>query len=98
MHLKNQPPVYVPDEHQAEIEKLSKAALMDMVWDYAMQFAGVTDYVFDAEEGKAIAEFRARREIILAMRKRQPELEREAADRAIALVQQAADRARQASR
>jgi hypothetical protein len=86
MNLKNQPPVYVPDEHQAEIEKLSKAALMDMVWDYAMQFAGVTDYVFDTD-GKAIAEFRSRREIILALRQRQPELEREAREQALRLVE-----------
>jgi hypothetical protein len=92
MHLKNQPPVYVPDEHQAEIEKLSKAALMDMVWDYAMQVAGVTDFVLD-DEGKAIAEFRARREIILNLRKRQPKLEREGRNRALAMIA-AADKAR----
>jgi hypothetical protein len=89
MNLKNQPPVYVPDEHRAEIEKLSKAALMDMVWDYAMQFAGVTDYVFDVEEGKAIAEFRSRREIILDLRQRQPELEREAKNQALAILAKA---------
>jgi hypothetical protein len=86
MNLKNQPPVYVPDEHIAEIEKLSKAALMDMVWDYAMQFAGVTDYVFDVTEGKAIAEFRNRREIILAMRRRQPELLKEGQKRALDMI------------
>jgi hypothetical protein len=90
MNLKNQPPVYVPDEHCAEIEKLSKAALMDMVWDYAMRSAGVSDYVFDKEEEKAIAEFRATREVILLMRKRQPELERQCRNQALALAEAAA--------
>lgn len=85
MNLKNQPPVYVPDEHRAEIEKLSKAALMDMVWDCAMQFAGISDYVFDTD-GKAIGEFRARREVIMALRQRQPKLEEEAAEQALAIV------------
>ncbi len=40
MHLKNQPPVFVPDQYRAEIEKLSKAALMDMVWDFATRCSG----------------------------------------------------------
>lgn len=35
MNLKNQPPVFVPHKYTAEIEKLSKAFLMDMVWDFA---------------------------------------------------------------
>lgn len=35
MHLKNQPPIFVPAKYRAEIEKHSKAALMDMVWDLA---------------------------------------------------------------
>lgn len=73
MNLKNQRPVFVPDEHRAEIEKLSKAALMDMVWDYAQQI-GAADAL--AEHGKALtgdyaatmAEFRKRREIILSYR------------------------------
>lgn len=66
MHLKNQPPVFVPEEFQAEIEKLSKAALMDMVWDYAMQIAG------GENQGVSITmdEFRKRREIILTHRSR----------------------------
>ena len=91
MNRKNQPPVYVPDEHMAEIEKLSKAALMDMVWDYAMQFAGITDYVFDTE-GKAIAEFRSRCEIILAMRRRMPEMIEEGRKRALEMVAKAGGR------
>jgi hypothetical protein len=35
MNLKNQGPIFVPDRFRGEIEKLSKAALMDMVWDLA---------------------------------------------------------------
>jgi hypothetical protein len=92
MNLKNRRPVYVPGEHIAELEKLSKAALMDMVWDYAMQFAGVTDYVFDIEDGKAIAEFRNRREIILAMRQRHPELIKEGQKRALEILAKAGSR------
>lgn len=37
MHLNAKPPVLVPYKHWAEIEKLSKAALMDMVWSLAGQ-------------------------------------------------------------
>lgn len=35
MHLKNIPPALVPYKHTGELEKLSKAALMDMVWSLA---------------------------------------------------------------
>lgn len=35
MHLKAKPPIFVPVEYRAEIESLSKAALMDLVWDFA---------------------------------------------------------------
>ena len=35
MNLKNQPPVFVPNQFRKEIEALSKATLMDMVWDLA---------------------------------------------------------------
>ena len=94
MNLKNQPPVYVPDEHRAEIEKLSKAALMDMVWDFSMQFAGITDYCFDTEQ-KAIAEFRSRREIILSMRQRMPELIEQGQKQALEMVAKAAKAERQ---
>jgi hypothetical protein len=34
MALRNKPPVPVAREYRAELAKLSKAALMDMVWDY----------------------------------------------------------------
>ena len=37
MNIKNKRPIFVPAEYQAEIEALSKAALMDTVWDMATQ-------------------------------------------------------------
>jgi len=40
VNIKNQGPIFVPDQHQKEIENLSKAALMDMVWDMATQLTG----------------------------------------------------------
>jgi hypothetical protein len=43
MNLKNQPPIFVHEAYRAEIEKLSKAALMDIVWDLAQRCAGETD-------------------------------------------------------
>ncbi len=39
MNLKNQRPIFVPPEHQPTLEKLSKAALMDLVWDMAALLA-----------------------------------------------------------
>jgi len=36
INLRNKPSVLVPREHRHEFAKLSKAALMDMVWHYAM--------------------------------------------------------------
>jgi hypothetical protein len=63
MNLKNQQPVFVPFKFRAEMEKLSKAALMDMVWDYAFEMEGeVPD--------DAMAEFRRRWEIVKAYRER----------------------------
>lgn len=62
MNLKNHPPIFVPHRFRAEIEKLSKAALMDIAWDYAMQFAG------NAGKHATIAELRERIEIIQSHR------------------------------
>jgi hypothetical protein len=47
------------------MEALSKAALMDMVWDYAFQMSGAN--LMD----DAMNEFRARRDIVLEHRKRE---------------------------
>lgn len=64
MNLKNRPPVFVPAEHRREIEALSKAALMDMVWDYAAQHAETVD-----APDAIMDEFRRRREIVMLHRK-----------------------------
>lgn len=66
MNLKNRPPVFVPREFQREMEKLSKAALMDMVWDYAQQVSGD----FNSPEATMRA-FRIRREIVLMHREQE---------------------------
>lgn len=63
MHLNAQKPVLVPEKYRDEIEKISKAALMDIAWDYAVQLSGG----FPDEE--AMQEFRSRRETILIHRK-----------------------------
>jgi hypothetical protein len=63
MNLKNQPPIFVPAQYRAEIEQLSKAALMDMVWDYATQLA-----MTPTNDETAMDEFRQRRDIILTHR------------------------------
>lgn len=64
MNLKNQRPVFVPLEFQAEIEKLSKAALMDVVWDFAFQIG-------EEFPDKAMEEFRRRWGIVELHRKQQ---------------------------
>jgi hypothetical protein len=64
MNLKNRKPIFVPFEFQYEIEQLSKAALMDMVWDYALRNSN------EQRPDEAMAEFRHRREIILTRRNR----------------------------
>jgi hypothetical protein len=43
MHLKNIPPALVPYKHTGELGKLSKAALMDMVWSLAAQLTECCD-------------------------------------------------------
>jgi len=58
MHLKNKPPVFVPAQFVGEFEKLSKAALMDIAWDYAMQMTGTSD------DKDAAAELRERAALI----------------------------------
>jgi hypothetical protein len=62
MHMNAKRPVLVPKEYWAEIEKLSKAALMDIVWDYAQRCAS-------AQNHEAIMdELRAETDIILTHR------------------------------
>ena len=63
MNLKNKQPIFVPDQFQDEIEKLSKAALMDMVWDLAVQLSS------GQSDEATMAELRRRRDVILIHRK-----------------------------
>ena len=67
MHLKNIPPQIVPREYWCEVEKLSKAALMDMVWSLAGQCVNHEDGSDDYRE--VIAKFRAEREMLLLARR-----------------------------
>lgn len=68
MNLKNQPPVFVPQQYCAEIEKLSKAALMDIVWDMAKQLTPPDDDGREAPDSDVIGIVRHEREVILIHR------------------------------
>ena len=65
MHIKAQKPIFVPAAHRAEVEALSKAELMDMVWDYAKRCSDMPVMNDDA----VMEEFRNTREVILHYRK-----------------------------
>jgi hypothetical protein len=67
MHMKNQPPVLVPNNCWVEIERLSKAALMDMVWSFATRCAGN-----EGDPGEIMVELRRERDAILAVRRQAP--------------------------
>lgn len=66
MSVNKRPPAFVPAAHYAEVMALTKAALADMVWDYAQQIAG-SDVDTDI-----MREFRERAEMILTYRKQVP--------------------------
>jgi hypothetical protein len=67
MHLKAQRPIFVPAEYCDEIEKMSKAALMDLAWDFATRCCdGVA-------VGDTMDEFRRSRDIVLTHRKQAAE-------------------------
>lgn len=64
MNLKNQPPILVHPAYRVEIESLSKAALMDIVWSFATRCAGRED-----EPIYPMNEIRRERDAVLAIRK-----------------------------
>lgn len=64
MHLNAQPPIFVPDAHCREIEALSKAALMDIVWNLAAMCSDFCD-----DPAAVMAVFRKEAEVVLAQRK-----------------------------
>ena len=58
MHIRAKRPVFVPATSVAELDKLSKAFLMDVAWDYATQLAG------SEIESDVLKELRERIEIV----------------------------------
>lgn len=66
MHLKNQPPVFVPNVYWSELDKLSKATLMDIAWDYAMQISGESEQ----RPRQIMDELRKRADLIQIYRRR----------------------------
>jgi len=63
VHLKSQKPVLVPFQHWAEIEKLSKAALMDLAWSFATRCCGV-----EGDDSIVMSELRCEAESVLLAR------------------------------
>jgi hypothetical protein len=65
MHLRAKRPIFVPSEYWDEIEAMSKACLMDLVWDFA-----TTQTLDDDDSPEAVMEaLRARIEVITTYRK-----------------------------
>lgn len=69
MNLRAKPPVFVPTRFRAEIEHMSKAALMDLVWDFAMSATHQDDAISaDAIDDAIMTTLRERAEIVLMHR------------------------------
>jgi protein gp37 len=64
MNLKNQPAALVPLSFRPEIEGLSKAALMDIVWSFASRSSGQ-----EGDPDVIMREFRHERDIVTRARK-----------------------------
>lgn len=64
MHLKAQKPALVPFHYWTEIEKLSKAALMDVAWSFAIRCCGI-----ESDDTAIMAELRCEAENVLNARK-----------------------------
>lgn len=64
MNLRNKPPLFVPAAYVREVEALSKAALMDLVWDNAMLLCDDPN-----DPARVMLEFRKRAEIIMSHRR-----------------------------
>lgn len=62
MHLRNKPPLFVPQEYRAEVEQMSKAALMDLAWDLASQL------VIEKDNNSIMDRLREGREVVNAYR------------------------------
>ena len=64
MHPKNHPPVFVPHEYVAEFDRLTKAALMDLVWE-------MTTENLNEDPDKIMAAIRERAAYIVTYREQQ---------------------------
>lgn len=64
MNLKNQRPVLVPVTYWSDMEKLSKAALMDMVWSFATRCSGQEEF-----PRQIMQEVEKERDAVLVVRK-----------------------------
>lgn len=69
MHIRNKPPVFVPAEYRAEIEQLSKAALMDVIWDMAKQLTPPDDDGHEAHQADVIGIVRSIVDIVKTHRR-----------------------------
>ena len=65
MHLRAQKPVLLPFQHWAEIEKLSKAALMDLAWSFATRCCGQYCGREEDDDSDILSELRAEAEAVL---------------------------------
>jgi len=69
MNLKNHPPIFVPLRFREEIEAMSKAALMDIVWDMAKQLTSPDDDGNEAPDSDVIGTVRHEIEVVTTLRK-----------------------------
>lgn len=93
MHLKAKTPIFAPRRFWPEIEKLSKAALIDLVWDYA-----TTSAIDPMSEESIMTALRERAETIKLHRKQNAESDLERVRRAPDPEDDYADRAEWAAR
>lgn len=57
-------PIFVPENLFAELDKLSKSALMDIAWNFATQISGQ-----EGDSGLIMGAFRTERDLVLSVRK-----------------------------
>jgi hypothetical protein len=70
-NLKNKAPIFMPQQFWRELdEKVTKAALADMVWDMAKQLTPPCDDGNEAPEDDVIGTLRHIADVILTYRKR----------------------------
>lgn len=70
MNLKNQRPIFVPSQLCEEVERLSKAALMDIAWCMATRLSGQEE-----DPGLIMRELRKERDAVVLLRKQLKEIQ-----------------------